>query len=118
MSRIASIKQQQAAEAQASKFANGRPEDVSSFLQAEQRDRRSSKQSAAPSDRVVLGGQPSNVGGGRDDNSDDEEEGAIWKGKGSGEWVPGQGVPVHYREIVDILLQHVSYPGTSCHFRG
>lgn len=33
-----------------------------------------------------------------------------WEGKGSGSWIPGQGVLVRYEEIVDILLRHVSYP--------
>lgn len=36
-----------------------------------------------------------------------EEE---WEGKGSGIWIPGQGVAVHYEEIVEILLRHVAYP--------
>jgi hypothetical protein len=49
---------------------------------------------------------------GDDDAEENEEGGAIWQGTGSGEWVPGQGVPVHYREIVDILLRHVNYPGS------
>jgi vacuole morphology and inheritance protein 14 len=39
-----------------------------------------------------------------------EEE---WEGKGSGSWIPGQGVAVHYEEIVEILLRHVAYPSAS-----
>lgn len=50
--------------------------------------------------------------GRREDDEDDEygEEGEDWEGKGSGSWVPGQGVVVPYAEIVEILLRHVSYP--------
>jgi vacuole morphology and inheritance protein 14 len=39
-----------------------------------------------------------------------EEE---WEGKGSGSWIPGQGVAVHYEEIVEILLRHVASPSAS-----
>lgn len=43
----------------------------------------------------------------------DEEREEEWEGKGSGSWIPGQGVAVHYEEIVEILLRHVAYPSAS-----
>lgn len=39
--------------------------------------------------------------------SDEDEE-------GSGEWIPGQGVIVDHAAIVEILLQHSSFPGSCC----
>lgn len=38
----------------------------------------------------------------------DEHE---WEGEGSGAWVPGQGVYVDHAAIMDIIIQHLSYPG-------
>ena len=38
----------------------------------------------------------------------DEHE---WEGEGSGAWVPGQGVFVDHAAIMDIIIQHLSYPG-------
>lgn len=34
-----------------------------------------------------------------------------WEGQGSGQWVPGQGVFVDHAAIMDIMIQHLSYPG-------
>ena len=34
-----------------------------------------------------------------------------WEGEGSGAWVPGQGVCVDHTAIMDIIIQHLSYPG-------
>ena len=34
-----------------------------------------------------------------------------WEGEGSGAWVPGQGVYVDHAAIMDIIIQHLSYPG-------
>ena len=34
-----------------------------------------------------------------------------WAGEGSGAWVPGQGVYVDHAAIMDIIIQHLSYPG-------
>jgi vacuole morphology and inheritance protein 14 len=34
-----------------------------------------------------------------------------WEGEGSGNWVPGQGVFVDHTAIMDIVIQHLSYPG-------
>ena len=42
-----------------------------------------------------------------DDEVEDEE--------GSGEWIPGQGVQVDHAAIVEILLEHSSFPGQSSH---
>lgn len=36
-----------------------------------------------------------------------------WEGEGSGAWVPGQGVFVDHAAIMDIIIQHLSYPGRS-----
>nr|XP_018262242.1 vacuole morphology and inheritance protein 14 [Kwoniella dejecticola CBS 10117]OBR84400.1 vacuole morphology and inheritance protein 14 [Kwoniella dejecticola CBS 10117] len=33
-----------------------------------------------------------------------------WEGEGSGNWVPGQGVYVDHAAIMDIIIQHLSYP--------
>lgn len=41
------------------------------------------------------------------DGDDDYEEDL----EGSGEWVPGQGVHVDHAAIVEILLEHLSFPG-------
>lgn len=39
------------------------------------------------------------------------EGGEEWEGEGSGAWVPGQGVVIDYAAIMDIIIQHLSYPG-------
>ncbi|RSH91056.1 hypothetical protein EHS25_010232 [Saitozyma podzolica] len=43
-----------------------------------------------------------------DEEEDGEEE--PWEGEGSGAWVPGQGVYVDHAAIMDIIIQHLSYP--------
>ena len=45
-----------------------------------------------------------------DDAYDEDEEDE----EGSGEWIPGQGVQVDHAAIVEILLEHSSFPGQSC----
>lgn len=47
------------------------------------------------------------------EEEDEEEEGEEepWEGEGSGAWVPGQGVYVDHAAIMDIIIQHLSYPG-------
>ena len=49
------------------------------------------------------------------DAADDVDESFGEEGDGdeSGEWVPGQGVVVDHAAIVEILLQHLSFPGLS-----
>jgi vacuole morphology and inheritance protein 14 len=42
-----------------------------------------------------------------------EGEDNEWEGEGSGAWVPGQGVYVDHAAIMDIVIQHLSYPGKS-----
>lgn len=42
-----------------------------------------------------------------------------WEGEGLGAWIPGQGVFVDHAAIMDIIIQHLSYPGESpitCYF--
>lgn len=39
------------------------------------------------------------------------EEEHEWEGEGSGAWVPGQGVYVDHAAIMDIIIQHLAYPG-------
>lgn len=34
-----------------------------------------------------------------------------WEGEGSGLWQPGQGVFIDHAAIMDIIIQHLSYPG-------
>lgn len=43
--------------------------------------------------------------------SQPEIEDNEWEGEGSGAWVPGQGVFVDHAAIMDIIIQHLSYPG-------
>ena len=45
------------------------------------------------------------------DEEDDDDEDADAEGEGAGSWVPGQDVRVDHAAIVDILLQHLSFPG-------
>lgn len=45
-----------------------------------------------------------------EDLVEEDEREEDWEGKGSGSWIPGQGIAVHYEEIVEILLRHVAYP--------
>lgn len=53
-----------------------------------------------------------------DDEEDSEAEGEVYQEadgivdeEGSGEWIPGQGVKVDHSAIIEILLQHSSFPG-------
>lgn len=46
-----------------------------------------------------------------DEEPEDGEGGEDWEGEGSGAWVPGQGVVIDYSAIMDIIIQHLSYPG-------
>lgn len=46
--------------------------------------------------------------GAEDDEDDEENE---WEGEGSGAWQPGQGVFVDHAAIMDIIIQHLAYPG-------
>ncbi|WRT67889.1 uncharacterized protein IL334_004863 [Kwoniella shivajii] len=41
---------------------------------------------------------------------DDQDGENDWEGEGSGNWVPGQGVYVDHAAIMDIIIQHLSYP--------
>ncbi|KAK6908076.1 hypothetical protein I203_102077 [Kwoniella mangroviensis CBS 8507] len=41
---------------------------------------------------------------------DHDEDDNDWEGEGSGNWVPGQGVFVDHAAIMDIIIQHLSYP--------
>nr|XP_019045512.1 vacuole morphology and inheritance protein 14 [Kwoniella bestiolae CBS 10118]OCF24442.1 vacuole morphology and inheritance protein 14 [Kwoniella bestiolae CBS 10118] len=45
---------------------------------------------------------------GYDEHEEDNEN--DWEGEGSGNWVPGQGVFVNHAAIMDIVIQHLSYP--------
>ena len=53
-------------------------------------------------------------------NADDRKDGEAigdgdeeWQGEGSGSWQPGQGVYVDHGAIMDIVINHLSYPGRS-----
>ena len=46
-----------------------------------------------------------------DEEPEDGDGGEEWEGEGSGAWVPGQGVVIDYTAIMDIIIQHLSYPG-------
>ena len=45
-------------------------------------------------------------------DSEDDDEYPL-EGDGSAEWLPGQGVLIEYGAIVEILVQHLSFPGAS-----
>ncbi|ORY25662.1 vacuolar protein 14 C-terminal Fig4p binding-domain-containing protein [Naematelia encephala] len=45
-----------------------------------------------------------------DDGATHDEEEHDWEGEGSGAWIPGQGVYVDHAAIMDIIIQHLSYP--------
>ncbi|KAK8858670.1 hypothetical protein IAR55_002899 [Kwoniella newhampshirensis] len=45
-----------------------------------------------------------------DDGATHDGEANDWEGEGSGNWVPGQGVYVDHAAIMDIIIQHLSYP--------
>lgn len=51
-------------------------------------------------------------------DSDEEDYDDIAEGEGPGTWVPGQGVLVDHGAIVEILLQHLSFPGESVRATG
>ena len=57
------------------------------------------------------------IGPDGEDGEHDEENGdnddAEWHGEGSGSWQPGQGVFVDHAAIMDIIVNHLSYPGMS-----
>ncbi|KAK4687057.1 vacuole morphology and inheritance protein 14, partial [Tremellales sp. Uapishka_1] len=44
------------------------------------------------------------------ETAEEGEEEHEWEGEGSGAWVPGQGVFVDHAAIMDIIIQHLSYP--------
>lgn len=46
-----------------------------------------------------------------EDNDGDEEVDEDWEGEGSGAWEPGQSVVVDHAQIMDIIVDHLSYPG-------
>lgn len=48
-----------------------------------------------------------------DGDGDGQEE---WEGEGSGAWVPGQGVAIDHAAIMDIIIQHLSYPGKLAYY--
>lgn len=52
----------------------------------------------------------------REDGADGFDDSATmedqeWEGEGSGLWQPGQGVFIDHAAIMDIIIQHLSYPG-------
>jgi len=46
-----------------------------------------------------------------DEDNDGEEVDEDWEGEGSGAWEPGQSVVVDHAQIMDIIVDHLSYPG-------
>ena len=84
--------------------------------EAKELRRRGSKQtmdSAAtdPEEAILMEDDETTADGheGANIEADDHE----WEGEGSGAWVPGQGVFVDHAAIMDIIIQHLSYPGES-----
>lgn len=46
-------------------------------------------------------------------NGDYEEAENEWEGEGSGLWEPGQSVVIDHGAIMDIIVDHLAYPGVS-----
>jgi vacuole morphology and inheritance protein 14 len=57
---------------------------------------------------------------GGETTADDEVAGTEqeWEGEGSGMWQPGQGVFIDHAAIMDIIIQHLSYPGKLARITG
>jgi vacuole morphology and inheritance protein 14 len=47
-----------------------------------------------------------------DPSREDSRSYEVDEGEGSGAWIPGQGVKIDHAAIVEILLQHLSFPGS------
>jgi vacuole morphology and inheritance protein 14 len=114
---IAKIKKQQSEEAQARVLANGGVaggEHARRPLRRRESKTTMESSNAGGSERESWADEEEADGFGKVDGEEyDEDDGEDWQGKGSGSWIPGQGVVVPYAEIVDILLKHVTYPSAS-----
>lgn len=78
------------------------------------RSRRSSKRDRQVSDSVAVADDESALDdeeSSSEDDGDDEDEENEWEGEGSGAWEPGQSVIVDHAAIMDIIVDHLSFPG-------
>lgn len=79
------------------------------------------KRARQPSDPTSSVGGDYNESAIDDDDDDDDEHPQAngqhgeaeneWEGEGSGLWEPGQSVVVDYGAIMDIIVDHLAYPG-------
>jgi vacuole morphology and inheritance protein 14 len=79
----------------------------------EEGERRTSESSAVDNDA-------STVGEGETEDEGEQYakgEGELGDEEGFGQWIPGQGVRVDHAAIVEILLEHLSFPGASSFYR-
>lgn len=67
-----------------------------------------SQQTVAITDADTDHGTEDGTEYGGTEGNDEEND---WEGEGSGAWQPGQGVYVDHAAIMDIVIQHLSYPG-------
>ena len=77
--------------------------------------RRASRQTmesgATDADEAIIEEDETDNAGDRASIAQTDVEEHEWEGEGSGAWVPGQGVFVDHAAIMDIIIQHLSYPG-------
>lgn len=78
-----------------------------------QEQRQSSKHAKETSKSTAEEGETAVETDEEQDEGTNEED---WEGEGSGAWVPGQGVRVDHSAIMDIVIQHLSYPGEPSSF--
>jgi vacuole morphology and inheritance protein 14 len=78
--------------------------------QSEATEERRRRESALKEESPSTDGHEIGDGDHQDEELEDDESDT---GEGSGLWIPGQGVKVDRPAIVEILLQHVTFPGMS-----
>lgn len=88
-------------------------------IEADHKKRPEKRNSRQTSESIPLDFNESAI----DDDDGDEADDAVdgddneWEGEGSGVWEPGQSTVVDYAAIMDIIVDHLSYPGQSLSFQ-
>jgi vacuole morphology and inheritance protein 14 len=82
------------------------------MLEADHKKRPEKRNSRTTTDSIPIDYNESAIddNDGEDGDDDDDHD---WEGEGSGEWEPGQSTVVDYAAIMDIIVDHLSYPGES-----
>lgn len=78
------------------------------MLEADHKKRPEKRNSRQTSDSIPIEYNDSAIDDDEGEDGDDDDE---WDGEGSGEWEPGQSTIVDYAAIMDIIVDHLSYPG-------